>query len=481
MDDVEDLSSNIFLQVLQRSPLYATACAEGHTLIVPVNSALVGHTITAQLLSDHVVRPSPYFVGQFESHSGKSVSLSSSQVTTGKGYGEVGRTCTVVTEETVFGHEGGSFRILCVDKPLEGALVDGSGYSVFSKTRSTEAEHVAFLARSPEFNGPAMARLAEQVRDFNEKYVLVHGFEASTVRKLRVLVGEALAELVAANPQYASCRSIKSHMQSLRSSVEAVVLGGVHDKVMAFLAKTHAADDLRAARSAVAGIADGSLSPKALGVREEFCCPVPAGVERLRGLAQVRTVREKLDVVKATTGLITKAVEAKLDALPSGRGGLSFATDDLLPFLIHVTAAANPPHLASTVAFLREFQLTQGDSSNEQSFLQVTFEAAVRYLVDLTPEDQVRDSLALKRSASQENNHQKEPIIPAPVAKRAIDQRKSRSDSAPPLSSRASAASSAAAAAVQQPPAKTIPITDKPPEDDFLAMLKRSKTGSGKF
>ena len=190
IDDV--LSDNPLFALFLSSSHYSVAASQCYTVAVPPAACLVGLSprLSASLVDSHVLRLSPYFVGQYLTANGRSVGLvdgRSLQCLAGGGWSrdDEGRVSRIVERETYYDDDYASFTVLRVDMPLEGRVsadyeravqLEGAGGSLLRLLpRRSVLDHESLLQR---LTGDSSALQAVQrfVQQFNSSYVLVRGF-----------------------------------------------------------------------------------------------------------------------------------------------------------------------------------------------------------------------------------------------------------------------------------------------------------------
>ena len=324
----DELNDNPLFSLFLSSPHYAVAASQCLTVVVPPASSLqhLSPRLSSSTVDSHVLRVSPYFVGQYLTANGRSVGLvdgRSLHCLSGGGWlrEDEGRISRIVESETYYDDDLASFTVLRVDMPLEGRVSadyeravrsEGAGGSLMRLLpRRTLHEHETVLKR---VTGDDSVLLAIQrfVHQFNSSYVLVRGFLDHA--------GQKVADACSRLSQSAASRSKEGSNNGgnrrqlaaeVSAAVECAVLSGVHTKLFAGLVELHAAEELRL-QAAITRMR--RLSMAALGIRDDIRCQPIAACQLLAALGTYNTPLQKMAQLEEVNRAITQAVREQTDS-----------------------------------------------------------------------------------------------------------------------------------------------------------------------
>ena len=325
IDDV--LNDNPLFSLFLSSPHYAVAASHSLLVAVPPAASLHGLSprLSASLVDSHVLRSSPYFVGQYLTVNGRSVGLTDGRTLhclAGGGWGrdEEGRISRVVASETYYDDSFHSFTVLRVDMPLEGRVSadyellvrsEGSGSGlVHLLPRRSLSEHEALLQRLTG-DGGVLQSVQRFVQQFNSSYVLVRGFLEHAGQKVADACSRLSQEALSKAAQRAKdAGSLRRQVAEVSAAVECAVLSGIHAKLFGGLVELHAADELRL-QAAVRRMRKASMAQ--LGIRDDIQCQPQAACQLMAALSTQRTPLQKMAQLEEVSRAITQAVRDATD------------------------------------------------------------------------------------------------------------------------------------------------------------------------
>eukprot|EP00743_Colponemidia_sp_Colp-15_P009505 GILK01010393.1.p1 GENE.GILK01010393.1~~GILK01010393.1.p1 ORF type:complete len:582 (-),score=103.01 GILK01010393.1:127-1824(-) len=399
MAEDEDLQLNEFLSTLKTrfSSIYNTATTNRWVICCPTNRALRGIVVTQAIVQTHVLQPSPYIHGHFLTLSGKGVEIKNNLLQTTNGFAQP-RTVRIICEELFYNEDGNCFRVLCIEAPLEGgAEVFKSPDKDLFRECDTAEGYIDYLKGFSE-NQSALKRLDQSVRDFQDVYVMVRGFEYDAGRKVRQLCESAVEDLCSTNKQFAKALKNRRYQQLFKEAIECYVLSALHPKIFTSLCEFSRGAEARLQRAL--GSLDADVA--SAGLKPEFKCPLPTAVQLLQDINTYRTPWEKLKCVRNTVSSISKEVESHAKRWMRDRGvrlDVTLTADDLLPLLIGVVIQARPANLQANTLFMSEFHFVD-ISTNELGFHLANFTAAVAYIKDQAAPTPSSSSSSLSSSFS---------------------------------------------------------------------------------
>ncbi|XP_041456821.1 ankyrin repeat domain-containing protein 27-like [Lytechinus variegatus] len=383
MADHEDLEFNPFYKSLQSGyrSQFEDAQAKRFLVCIPQTASLVGVNINSNFLETHLLKPSPMLKDHYistDKNGSKTIIVDEAFILTTEGFSQPGR-IRILSEELGYNKDYKPFKMLIIEKPLEGAVKGRRGSAGLSdefltpRTRFLENKH--FLGMFPE-NRNNLKCLEESIHQFNQNYMIVQGYLKDVATKLRRMCEEHKQMFAEAN-RYIKLQSDGRLEEVLNVAVESYVMGSVHAKVFKAISSEKTPEDVH--------ISDKlhqlqGITGEQLGVAEEFCCPLPAAVVELARLDGINTPHEKLTCLHSTLENITEEVNIHLrENLAPGQSPQCLTSDDLLPLLVLVISQAKCRHLASNLYYLENFHWASSKHDN-LGYALVTFTAAMEYI-----------------------------------------------------------------------------------------------------
>eukprot|EP01113_Clastostelium_recurvatum_P044360 TRINITY_DN7481_c0_g1_i6.p1 TRINITY_DN7481_c0_g1~~TRINITY_DN7481_c0_g1_i6.p1 ORF type:complete len:605 (-),score=135.72 TRINITY_DN7481_c0_g1_i6:14-1795(-) len=415
----EDLSTNVLFRTLkQKYPRLhqnVEKCTQGWFVLVPQRNSIDVSSLTQEAIEAHVVQPSPYFQGEYVTANGRALSIEKGVVSTGEGF-STGASATILFEELFYNRDYKSFRVVCISAPLVGAsprprakLVSQSSLTHIPPaipTRPTLETCSSFL-RSPAYpvNSIVLAKLDSQIQEFASTYVMVKGYEHDAVSKVRTLTDKAQEDLICANPDFRQIYtdSDSSHMDGLAQVIETYIMGLLHDRIFPALKDIYREEDEHMLR-----IMDEFQHIRLgdLGLAEDLEQHTGEGIYFLSQLDHKCTPFDKLfcfqDANNSVANSLSISVAAhkasplssapstpfstspiaspSLLASPPATPSTSMITaDELLPLLVYMIVKSRIPNLASTVAYVEHF-IMSNISSNSLGYTFVNLQAASQFI-----------------------------------------------------------------------------------------------------
>ncbi|XP_072032692.1 ankyrin repeat domain-containing protein 27-like [Amphiura filiformis] len=385
MADHDDLEFNPFYKCLQTSFREAFEYAQENCYLVciPQAASLVGVQISQAFVETHLLKPSPMLQDHYistDKGGTKTIILDDDIILTTEGFRHPGRT-RVMSEELGYNKEYKPFKLLIIQKPLEGAVKGRRGSAGLSDQFLTPRigyfENKKFLNLFPE-NRQHIASLDINIRQFNTTYMIVKGYLDAAAHKLRQM-WEVSREAIIDNNHYVRLQSDSRLEDAISIAVESYIMGGVHSKVINAVTTQCAAGDRRLAQKVeeLQGV-----TGEQLGLLEEFCCELPGAVVELARLDGINNPHEKLLCLKATLDNITTEVNThtKNRSVPgSSASNTVLTSDELIPLLVMVISHAKCGHLASNLYYMEKFHWVK-NKHDEKGYTLVTFKAAMEYM-----------------------------------------------------------------------------------------------------
>ena len=291
-------------------------------------------------METHILRPSPYFQGQFETQEKKprNVGIRNNLIEPMEGFKHI-QGVKVIFEELFYNKKYQPFRVLCIERILDTAsttyVVVDAPENEYIIPKTSLAQHLSFISL---FAGEDMLEtILVDLRKFKETYVIVDGYANDAVRKIDDMCSRLISVLFSRNVKLVAFRDDPRVVNSFRDSIECFVLDHLYDRIYAAVLTANKAEikkfNLQLERFA-------SFTPEKIGVNRDFICDLRNAITELNMLTSLRTPFEMHLCLKRTLEEITSHVHAHLNATKPGVF-VALATDDLLPLLALVIIRAN--------------------------------------------------------------------------------------------------------------------------------------------
>ncbi|CAL1542782.1 unnamed protein product [Lymnaea stagnalis] len=403
--DIDELEVNPFYKALQSQyvDLYERAQECCYLLCIPQSSTISSNAINTDFVETHILRPSPYFKGQFmTTHSSNSKTLGLSDDSryfrTINGF-TVTEEIHILGEELAYNRDYKPYKILILDRPLDSKfksllmIVEASSNASQSLLMIVEASFNASqsLLMIVEASSNASQSLLMIIKEFVSHYMVLPDYLDEAAHRLEEISTQAfqvtnlnLLKPIKSNPKM---------KEMLAGTIESYLMNAVYDKLFPVICQHMSARD----KTLLAKCQKVSkVKPEQIGVKREFSCPLPMAVVELANLGSLRTPREKLFCLKSTVDNITKGIAVITDFsnalssltplmlfLSSAKPEACITTDDLIPILVTVIAKAKCCHLNSDLFYTEKFMWTAADRDmDDLGFCLVSFKAAVQYMAE---------------------------------------------------------------------------------------------------
>ncbi|XP_041358464.1 ankyrin repeat domain-containing protein 27-like isoform X3 [Gigantopelta aegis] len=354
-------------------------------------TSVFGVRISRKFVETQILRPSPYFQGQYmtiRSSANQTVLFDDTGqgLETDDGFSQHVKV-KIVSEELAYNKNYKPYKILITDRPFDPSfqstktLADAQYDSVCSPKVSF-LECKKFLQSFAEYS-LVLRELDDSIKLFNNNYMVLKDYLDDAANRLEKTVNHAVEKCL-------KCTKMKYHSdvkfrETLSGAVESYVLGSVHNKVFPVICDRFRLED------------DGLLSkcrrlngvlPETLGVKKEFSCALPSAVVELARIDALCTPYEKLMCVKAAIDSVTEGVNAHvlknqqpLLHVHGRKDHLCLTSDDLILLLVTVIAQAKCLHLKSDLFYIEVFSwFSMAKDIDSLSYCLVTYKAAVEYM-----------------------------------------------------------------------------------------------------
>ncbi|XP_076335465.1 ankyrin repeat domain-containing protein 27-like [Tachypleus tridentatus] len=387
----DDLDFNPFYRALQTNfgRLFEEAQNNCWLICVPQSNALKELKFSTNFVESHILKPSPFFTGQFTSTDKgetKTVELEGRVFRTVKGFSKE-ETVKILYEEIGYNQLLKPFKILIIERPLDPVFHvhkdDKQGAKKLMNStngeRTSFSECQVFLENYP-CRGKALKMLKKKLYQFTNNYMLLPQYLHDAADRLQDIISVGVTEILHSH----SPQLLPHDTREISAIVENYVMGYVHQKLFSIVQRKFAADDKYLSEK-LTELYKMELTADQLGVKERFCCQLPRAKVELASLDGKTTPAEKLHCLKTTLELISEEVKQLVQENPplcpfSQLQETSVLTsDDLIPLLVTLLVQVRPRMLESNLYYIQNFHWHLSPK-DKLSYSLVTFQAAKEYV-----------------------------------------------------------------------------------------------------
>ncbi|KAK3782957.1 hypothetical protein RRG08_065867 [Elysia crispata] len=396
--EVDELEINPFYNALQTKyiDMYERAQECCYILCVPQSQSLNPNLISPGFVETHILRPSPYFKGQYmTTHSSNSKTLKLSDdnqyFTTLQGFSEE-KNIKILSEELAYNKDYKQYKVLILERPFDPKFEKIPERHTSEKNQQIHTPKISvsecrgFLMQFIEFK-QELLRLDDSIDYFCRHYMVLPDYLDDAVARLEDISSLALADIVK-NLKF-PLRDDSRFKEILAGTIESYMMDAVYFKVFPVIRQRFSQDD-QLLLSKCHKL--NKVKPQEIGVKEEFSCPLPVAVVELANLGSLQTPREKLACLKSTADNVTEGIEVSIQErnqsifgdLESGdNDGTCITSDDLIPILVTIISRAKCCHLPSDLFYIENFMWNSTDKDRDDlGFCLVSFKAAVQYMLE---------------------------------------------------------------------------------------------------
>ncbi|XP_052802594.1 ankyrin repeat domain-containing protein 27-like [Mya arenaria] len=391
MTDIDELDINPFYRALQTKFLsaYEEAQERCYMICIPKSSCLEGAAISRKLIETHILRPSPFFKGQFTTLKSDSQLLvvddNARFISTVEGF-PVKTNIKIVGEELGYNKEYKPYKMLIVARPFDNNLLQFRP-SENGASRIEEMPIKFTLDGCRDFlhkhtDSKLLHDLDQELAKFNKSYVLLKDYLHEASDRLKHLATAFAEKLVRCIKDKKTCSN--QLKETVEACVETYVIGRVHGKLYGVICERCGQEDsaLVTKCSRLRG-----LTPAHLSVPKHFSLPMESAVQEMKTLDKLETPIEKLYCLKSSIDKITEEVNTSVHKSQSSTLTVDeipcLTSDDLIPILVTVLVGAGCRHVFSDLHYMENFYwLAASRDGDSLNYCFVTFKAAVLYLMD---------------------------------------------------------------------------------------------------
>lgn len=387
MAEIDELDVNPFFRSLQTTHkgLYQEVQDNGYIVCIPQTTSLMDDTFSSKFIESHILKPSPYFQGEYFLMSSDKMSVhldeKKKEFITGEGY-EGKHHINIINEEQGYSQDYKPFRILIIEKPLDRMYMTANKRGKLNSVETspqkiTYIECKEFLYSFSEYI-MILKKLEESIYLFNSTYMVLEDYLDDALQKLQTIASEATEKCFMCS-KYKLCQEL-SFRDDISSCIESYVMGNVHPTIFKVLHQKFKAED-ELLLSKCKQLQD--VKVEQLGIPLLFACPLPLAIVEMANLGGLKTPHEKLNCLKATVDHITETIQKHIieNQTPGMKDLPVITSDDLIPLLVSVISQAKCIDLASNMFYMEFFHWTTPNNDRDNlSYCMVTVKAAVEYM-----------------------------------------------------------------------------------------------------
>lgn len=386
MEDLECNPMYLALQSKFRKHYDAAIKVNGCCFLIPCSDSLQKAEITEDVLDIHIMKPSPYFKGEFINLFGaetRTVQIENSVIKRLTGFTDQ-EDVNIIGEEKGYAEDGKEFYIYVISSPLgilKKKLINEQMDDLDIPQSWLDGSSTGSLIDCKRIlqsmcKGKVLVDVDTKARLLLTNYLFLPDYLGEASCKLHGIIERIIRDISV------EVMSNKRTMAVLPMVVENYLMNYLHNNLFPVICERFAVEDKRL-KDKVLQLYSMDVSSAQLGALEIFSCPLPAAVVELARLDSLNSPREKVQCLKNTIDLI--AAEVKQHLLET-RGLLTppsslpcLTTDDLIPVLLTAIVRARLFHLASDVYYIEHF-LWSISTKDIHSYSIVTFKAAIEFL-----------------------------------------------------------------------------------------------------
>ncbi|KAL4223066.1 hypothetical protein ACF0H5_016542 [Mactra antiquata] len=391
MSDVDELDVNPFFLALQSkfSSVYEKALKECCLFCIPQSDCLQGAVITDKFVDTHILKPSPFFKGQYHTIRSESqiasIDDNGEHITTLDGF-PTKTAIKILNEELGYNKNYQPYKMLIIARPLDQNVLrkrhvsDGTSSGEFNMEFTVD--NCKEFLKSIQDIAKAIQELDEQINKFIKNYILLKDYLDDAAQRL-CEISTSVTEKSIRSMKTKGNLSNKKFRDNITAAVETCLIGSVHQKLYPTICSKCNNDDV--AMVTKCRNLQG-LSTHHLGVPKHFSCPLTSAVVELAHLDGLITPIEKLYCMKTTIDNITEDINKHVrETQPLGLPEEDIpclTSDELIPILVTVIVQAKCNHIHSDIYYIDNFYWSAANRDRESlSYCLVTFKAAVQYMM----------------------------------------------------------------------------------------------------
>lgn len=354
------------------------AVNNSYIVCVPVATSLVEKDITRHFVSkdysvDHMLKPSAFVDGLFQSLSGRNVLIKAEDITTHTGY--VNKfTVRILAEENAHGSRGLVYKQLLIsgtldDIPKRVELLPSEPIYKFY----TSKEYIGFLHCAVEDSEAAVMYADAFIANFNNSYIIFKEFAKECYTKVKTALQDlhkvSFIQICKGIPQFEKVLNDAKYSSYLIELVESNLLYKTYDKlfenIVIFLEDEQNTFEEQARKVYQISSASEIGVDSALA---EF--DFMKSMQLIETLENLKTPWEKLHVLTQLPNVMCKEIKIYLNKTDFDKAeSWEMSADQYFPLCTWFLAKVHPRNIIAHLTFMSEFSLSTARASQEQYHL----------------------------------------------------------------------------------------------------------------
>lgn len=364
----EDITENRFFTTLQskHKQLYQRATQQRCMICVPRTGVFTRISLSQTDFENHILQPVDEQLNTFRTLNKKDVTVTSIDITTGEGFKEQ-RKVHILFDETFYNDSEESFRVLCIDRLLEGGtnIIEDPVLTCLE----TYEDCCDFLW------GNKHSKVSQKKVDDLTDQFCTSAQKADTLRQIIDATSTLFTKCIQIALKDVVLRTMQKnpgHMDNLKIAMETYIMNGIYTKVFKAVSQFYAVEDANL-NKITRNLSE--LQVKDVGVRSEFTTNVPRARREMSTINKFSTPLGKMQCLRRTVLAITQqGFRGKIN--DSAR---AMSSDDLLPLLVFLVVKADIPNWLANLSYMQNFCLSNF-ACGEFGFYMASIEAAVEHV-----------------------------------------------------------------------------------------------------
>nr|XP_054748351.1 ankyrin repeat domain-containing protein 27-like [Lytechinus pictus] len=287
-------------------------------------------------------------------------------ITTEEGFKEA-RSVHILFDETFYNANEESFRVLCIDRLLEGGtnIIEDPVLTCLE----TYEDCCDFL-----WGNKHSKTSQKKVEDLMEHFCSTSQ-KADTLRQIIDATSTLFTKCIQIALKDVVLRTMQKnagHMDNLKIAMETYIMNGIYTKVFKAVSQFYAVEDANL-NKITRNLSE--LQVKDVGVRLEFTTNVPRARREMSTINKFSTPLGKMQCLRRTVLAITQqGFRGKIND-----GARAMSSDDLLPLLVFLVVKSDIPNWLATLSYMQNFCLSNF-AGGEFGFYMASIEAAVEHV-----------------------------------------------------------------------------------------------------
>eukprot|EP00057_Strongylocentrotus_purpuratus_P024854 XP_011679328.1 PREDICTED: ankyrin repeat domain-containing protein 27 [Strongylocentrotus purpuratus] len=364
----EDITENRFFTTLQNKHkhLYQQATQQRFMICVPRTGVFTRISLSQNDFENHILRQEDEQLSIYETLNKKKAKVTGIAITTGEGFKE-SRSVHILFDETFYNANEESFRVLCIDRLLEGGTNNIEDPVLTCLETYEDCCEFLWGNKHSKTSQKKVDDLMEHFCSTSQKADTLRQIIDATSTLFTKCIQIALKDVVLRTMQKNA-----GHMDNLKIAMETYIMNGIYTKVFKAVSQFYAVEDANL-NKITRNLSE--LQVKDVGVRLEFTTNVPRARREMSTINKFSTPLCKMQCLRKTVLAITQqGFRGKIN--DSAR---AMSSDDLLPLLVFLVVKSDIPNWLANLSYMQNFCLSNF-AGGEFGFYMASIEAAVEHV-----------------------------------------------------------------------------------------------------